>query len=70
MGPSPSAVDAWENARVFDAWNILIGERMAKSCGTPSRNFTAGALTWDAKDRCDPESKAQDPKPHVTLIGK
>jgi len=34
MGFSPSAVDAWEDARVFDAWNILIGERMAKSCGT------------------------------------
>jgi len=29
MGFSPSAVDAWEDARVFGAWNILIGERMA-----------------------------------------
>jgi len=44
MGFSPSAVDAWEDARVFDAWNILIGERMAGGKTAFTKNWVWSRL--------------------------
>jgi len=44
MGFSPSAVDAWEDARVFDAWNILVGERMAGGKTAFTRNWVWSRL--------------------------
>ncbi len=44
MGFSPSDVDAWEDARVFDAWNILIGERMAGGKTAFTRNWVWSRL--------------------------
>jgi hypothetical protein len=44
MGFSPSAVDTWEDARVFDAWNILVGERMAGGKTAFTRNWVWSRL--------------------------
>jgi hypothetical protein len=41
---TPAAVDAWEDARVFDAWNILIGERMAGGKTAFTRNWVWSRL--------------------------
>lgn len=44
MDFSPAAVDAWENARVFDTWNILIGQRMAGGKTAFTRNWVWSRL--------------------------
>ncbi|MBF0235928.1 MAG: hypothetical protein HQK65_23280 [Desulfamplus sp.] len=44
MGFSSSAVDSWDDTRVFDAWNILIGERMAGGKTAFTRNWVWSRL--------------------------